>query len=783
MVRNLVGSGCRSIFAALASGGTEHDRQRDPKRDVVHRPHLDARKRNQLVALGGTLPAFASTPTVNLGALNGAALDTSVQGVKSALGSPFQAGGSIGNTSFGALVTQWGGTTLGAATGVGTAASGNVPTVNADILVGGSAAATGNPVPITYGSGVSLPSGSNTIGAVNQGTANATPWNDNIAQFGGSTVTLGQQTAANSIPVILPSATITTLTPPSTVTTTPKAGTWSSGGCAVGTARVRACRREPTTMRRCRTPRLRPTPSPALGRFVARRNRDYPADRRGTGADAGYELHLGTGDRRRSRLDRSLLHRLAVLGERLRIRGDELMRRLVSALAVCAALALADASQAQQSVPPPSHAQVTVYTSGSGNWTVPANVGTIAAFGCGQGGGGGSGSVITGYSGGGAGGGAGECHWKRWKWKASDVGAPGASIAYSIGSGANGGAAVSGSWATAGNSGSVGASTTFGSTLEKWYGGGGGGGGPDVTYTAGGSGGSLFTVGNTASSTGTCYAGSSGNGGGVGGAATNISGTNCPPGGSCLRTDPGRLPLPCLDITSLEGAAGAAGSARPPRRLMPARAGRTEHRLSDGGAWRNRRNGGKRRDSVRAGLPLPSRLRWRGRRQSGDGDRRRDGRLRFGGDRGRRRRRRRQRVLEFRQRIDQRRGRRGRRPGFSRSMPGETHDPRTKGGPDMPGWPSGFAPPSRRSRSWPPRWRSMRRSSGGSDNAPFLGRSSPRCFGRGLANTRARMHSQPLIWPLSRPALSLSAQAPSARPFAGGQMAERWSSHFSKKGF
>ncbi len=187
------------------------------------------------VALGGTLPAFASTPTVNLGALNGAALDTSVQGVKSALGSPFQAGGSIGNTSFGALVTQWGGTTLGAATGVGTAASGNVPTVNADILVGGSAAATGNPVPITYGSGVSLPSGSNTIGAVNQGTANATPWNDNIAQFGGSTVTLGQQTAANSIPVILPSATITTLTPPSTVTTTPKAGTWSSGGCAVGT--------------------------------------------------------------------------------------------------------------------------------------------------------------------------------------------------------------------------------------------------------------------------------------------------------------------------------------------------------------------------------------------------------------------------------------------------------------------------------------------------------------------------------------------------------------------
>lgn len=37
----------------------------------------------------------------------------------------------------------------------------------------------------------------------------------NVKTFGGSTVTIGQQTAANSMPVILPSATITTLTPPS----------------------------------------------------------------------------------------------------------------------------------------------------------------------------------------------------------------------------------------------------------------------------------------------------------------------------------------------------------------------------------------------------------------------------------------------------------------------------------------------------------------------------------------------------------------------------------------
>lgn len=40
----------------------------------------------------------------------------------------------------------------------------------------------------------------------------------NVAQFGGSAVTIGQQVAGASIPVILPSATITTLTPPAAIT-------------------------------------------------------------------------------------------------------------------------------------------------------------------------------------------------------------------------------------------------------------------------------------------------------------------------------------------------------------------------------------------------------------------------------------------------------------------------------------------------------------------------------------------------------------------------------------
>jgi hypothetical protein len=39
----------------------------------------------------------------------------------------------------------------------------------------------------------------------NQGTANATPWNENIAQFGGATVSLGSKTSANSIPVVIAS--------------------------------------------------------------------------------------------------------------------------------------------------------------------------------------------------------------------------------------------------------------------------------------------------------------------------------------------------------------------------------------------------------------------------------------------------------------------------------------------------------------------------------------------------------------------------------------------------
>jgi hypothetical protein len=60
----------------------------------------------------------------------------------------------------------------------------------------------------------------------NQGTANATPWNENIAQVGGVSFSLGQQLAAVSLPVVLTAAQLSTLTPLSTVTAN-QGGAWS----------------------------------------------------------------------------------------------------------------------------------------------------------------------------------------------------------------------------------------------------------------------------------------------------------------------------------------------------------------------------------------------------------------------------------------------------------------------------------------------------------------------------------------------------------------------------
>jgi hypothetical protein len=60
----------------------------------------DLRVAGNPVAAGNPVPISGSI-TANIGTTNGLALDASVQAVRTALGSPFQAGGSIGNAAFG----------------------------------------------------------------------------------------------------------------------------------------------------------------------------------------------------------------------------------------------------------------------------------------------------------------------------------------------------------------------------------------------------------------------------------------------------------------------------------------------------------------------------------------------------------------------------------------------------------------------------------------------------------------------------------------------------------
>jgi hypothetical protein len=136
---------------------------------------------NTAFGISGTLPAFAVTPTFNLGTLNGAATATNQTTLITNLGSPFQAGGSIGNTSFGISGT------LPAFTAT--------PTFNLGTLNG---AAT----------------------ATNQTTGNTS-----LSSIDGKTPALGQALAASSVPVVLTAAQVTTLTPLTSVTVTQGTGT------------------------------------------------------------------------------------------------------------------------------------------------------------------------------------------------------------------------------------------------------------------------------------------------------------------------------------------------------------------------------------------------------------------------------------------------------------------------------------------------------------------------------------------------------------------------------
>lgn len=129
----------------------------------------------------------------------------------------------------------------------------------------------------------------------------------------------------------------------------------------------------------------------------------------------------------------------------------------------------------------------TIYTSGSGNWTVPSGrtFALVRAWGAGGSGQSNAGNINAAGGGGGA--------YKERLYKLSDLGAAGASIPYAIGAG---GTSVTG----VGVAGNPGGNTTFasGGNLLTAYGGGAGG----AAATAYGSGGGAFAQGTSGSSAG-----------------------------------------------------------------------------------------------------------------------------------------------------------------------------------------------------------------------------------------------------------------------------------------
>ena len=245
---------------------------------------------NTSFAIAGTLPAFAATPTFNLGTLNGAAtavnqsamisdLDTLV----SKVGSPFQVGGVIGNTSFGISGTlpafaspptvyaaQSGSWTINATNPSVNATNGAVPlqatqvggsdgtdlralSVNSSgqlninnvsgtvsLPTGAATDATLSSIKTSLGSPLQQTGGSVTANAgVNLNTsALALESGGNLAAINAKTPALGQALASGSTPVVLPASQLSALTPYSTVTANQGGAPWSVTATQYGTWNV-----------------------------------------------------------------------------------------------------------------------------------------------------------------------------------------------------------------------------------------------------------------------------------------------------------------------------------------------------------------------------------------------------------------------------------------------------------------------------------------------------------------------------------------------------------------
>ncbi len=219
---------------------------------------------NTSFGISGTLPNFAATPTFNLGTLNGAATNAELVTINTTLGTPFQAGGSIGNSSFGisgtlpafaATPTFNLGTLNGAATASNqTTGNTSLATIATNIPAQGQALAAASmpvvlpasqittltpptSVTVTQGTGSNLHTDVDNFPATQPISAASLPLptgaatsalqttgNTSLATIATNTPALGQALAAGSVPVVLPAAQITTLTPPTSVTVTQATG-------------------------------------------------------------------------------------------------------------------------------------------------------------------------------------------------------------------------------------------------------------------------------------------------------------------------------------------------------------------------------------------------------------------------------------------------------------------------------------------------------------------------------------------------------------------------------
>jgi hypothetical protein len=169
-----------------------------------------------VVLTSAQISALTPLSTVAVSSVSGV-VEVSATTSANSSGNPIYVEAVSGSTT---IATQATGTNLHTVIDSGTITT--VTTITNAVTVVGDAASgsavAGNPVLMAGSDGTDA----RTLSTSNTGQLHVivdtlTPINisTNIAQFGGSSVTIGQQLATASIPVILPSATITTLTPPS----------------------------------------------------------------------------------------------------------------------------------------------------------------------------------------------------------------------------------------------------------------------------------------------------------------------------------------------------------------------------------------------------------------------------------------------------------------------------------------------------------------------------------------------------------------------------------------